>query len=73
MAPLVRVNAIAPGNVLPPESESPEETRASLKHVPLGRVGHPDDVVGAVRFLVEARYVTGEVIVVDGGRLIAGR
>lgn len=70
LAPDVRVNAVAPGNVLPPEDDSDEEIEASRARVPLGRIGDPSDVVGAVRYLVNAPYVTGEVVVVDGGRLL---
>ncbi|NNF27081.1 MAG: SDR family oxidoreductase [Gemmatimonadetes bacterium] len=70
LAPSVRVNAVAPGNVLPPEDDSEEEIEASRRRVPLGRIGDPTDVVGAVRYLVNAPYVTGEVVVVDGGRLL---
>ena len=70
LAPAVRVNAVAPGNVLPPEDDTEAEVEASRKRIPLGRIGHPQDVVSAVRYLVNAPYVTGEVIVVDGGRLL---
>ena len=66
-APRVRVNAIAPGNVLPPADATAEETEAFRQRVPLGRIGTPDDIVEAVRFLRDAHYMTGEVVVVDGG------
>ncbi|MDH3223674.1 MAG: SDR family oxidoreductase [Gemmatimonadota bacterium] len=69
-APHVRVNAVAPGNVLPPEDDTQEEIEASRQRIPLGRIGAPEDVVRAVRYLVDAPYVTGEVMVVDGGRLL---
>lgn len=69
-APHVRVNAVAPGNVLPPEGDTEEEIEASRRRIPLGRIGAPDDVVRAVRYLVDASYVTGEVMLVDGGRLL---
>jgi pteridine reductase len=68
LAPDVRVNGVAPGAVLLPE-EWPEESAARLaRTTPLGRLGSPDDVVRAVRYLLEADYVTGETLVVDGGR-----
>lgn len=67
LAPEVRVNAIAPGYVLPPEHHSEAEIERTRRQIPLGRVGAPEDVAGAVRFLARADYVTGEVIVVDGG------
>ncbi|MGI9625543.1 MAG: SDR family oxidoreductase [Longimicrobiales bacterium] len=72
MAPEIRVNAIAPGNVLPPEDDTPERIEASRLKIPMGRIGHPDDVVAAVRLLVDADYMTGEVMVVDGGRALSG-
>ncbi len=67
LAPEVRVNAIAAGHVLPPEYFDEAMTERAREQVPLGRIGKPGDVVGAVRYLVGAEYVTGEVIVVDGG------
>ena len=67
LAPEARANAIAPGDVLPPEQLSGEQVAAVRESVPLNRVGTPDDVVAAVRFLARADYVTGEVIAVDGG------
>jgi len=70
LAPEVRVNAIAPGNVLPPEEDDEDVVEASRRRTPLGRIGDPADVAGAVRFLAGAAYVTGELIVVDGGRLL---
>jgi pteridine reductase len=71
LAPAITVNAVAPGPVLLPE-EWDDATRAHFAQTtPLGRLGSPADVVGAVRFLLEdARYMTGAVLVVDGGRLI---
>ena len=67
LAPDVRVNAVAPGFVLPPDDYDADEIERTRRRVPLGRVGTPDDVASAVRFLATADYVTGEVIVVDGG------
>lgn len=74
LAPNVRVNAVAPGVVAWPE-EGPEsdelKQRAYLQRVPLGRAGQPEDAAEAVRWLaLEARYVTGQTISVDGGRSI---
>jgi 3-oxoacyl-[acyl-carrier protein] reductase len=67
----VRVNAIAPGYIATElTSALPDELQqAVLAATPLGRLGDPDDVAGAVRFLCseEARYVTGVVLQVDGG------
>ena len=74
MAPEVRVNAVAPGPVLWPEDESFDELSRQriISHTPLRREGTPEDIAGAVHFLLaEARYVTGETISVDGGRHVA--
>jgi pteridine reductase len=73
LAPEVRVNGVAPGPVLWPEDGSFDElTRQRvISHTPLRRVGEPEDIARAVRFLiVEAPYVTGQIIAVDGGRSI---
>lgn len=71
LAPDVAVNGVAPGAVLLPEDWD-EQAREHLRTTtPLERLGSPDDVVAAVRFLLAGTdYVTGTVLVVDGGRLI---
>ena len=71
LAPTIRVNAIAPGIVMPPPGYSEAQMAESSIKVPLKRWGQPEDVAHAVRYLVEAEYVTGEVMVVDGGERIA--
>ena len=67
----VRANVVAPGYVKTRlTDELPEEAReAMLTNTPLGRLGDPEDVAGAVRFLCsdEAAFITGEVLLVDGG------
>jgi pteridine reductase len=73
LAPAVRVNAVAPGTVLWPESYPPARRRALAARIPLGRAGTPGDVAAAVRYLAEAPFVTGAVLPVDGGRHLAGR
>ena len=71
----IRVNAVAPGTVAWPEGahfEEGEPGRAAVESkIPLGRIGSPDDVAGAVLFLAGARHITGQSICVDGGRLAA--
>jgi NAD(P)-dependent dehydrogenase (short-subunit alcohol dehydrogenase family) len=67
LAPTVRVNAVAPGIVLPPPGYTENQIAAAARHTLLGRWGKPEDVAHAVHFLVEADYITGEVITVDGG------
>lgn len=71
LAPEILVNAIAPGPVLMPDGSSPEAVARSAATTALGRVGSPEDVAGALRYLVEADYVTGHMLVVDGGRMVA--
>lgn len=72
LAPKVRVNAVAPGVVAWPETgheSDPEAQAAYVKHIPLERAGTPEDAAVTVRWLtLEARYVTGQVIRLDGGR-----
>lgn len=70
LAPEVRVNAVAPGAVLWPDAGKAEKEKAAmLAATALGRAGDPADVAEAVRWLLQdARYTTGEVIRVDGGR-----
>ncbi len=68
LAPAVRVNAVAPGTVLPPEDYDEAQREASREKTALGRLGTPDDVVRTVLFLARSPFVTGEVVVVDGGR-----
>jgi NAD(P)-dependent dehydrogenase (short-subunit alcohol dehydrogenase family) len=68
LAPAVQVNAVAPGPVLPVPGDSEEENARTARGTLKGRWGTPDDVAEAVVFLVRANYITGEVIVVDGGQ-----
>jgi len=70
-APEVTVNAVAPGAVLPPDDWD-EASREHLRRTtPLQRLGSPADVVNAILFLLRGGdYITGETLVVDGGRII---
>jgi pteridine reductase len=71
-APAVRVNAVAPGAILPPEGATGAQARQAVEATRLKRWGSPEDVARAVRFLVvDAPYVTGVVLPVDGGRHLA--
>jgi NAD(P)-dependent dehydrogenase (short-subunit alcohol dehydrogenase family) len=67
LAPAIRVNAVAPGPVLPPPNFSQEQMDKTAQRTLLKRWGQPEDVSEAVLFLVRSNYITGEVIVVDGG------
>ncbi len=68
LAPSIRVNAIAPGAVLKPDEWSDEQWLALAKRAPLGRPGSPDDVALAVLYLIRSEFVTGQLLVLDGGR-----
>jgi len=74
LGPEVRVNGVSPGAILWPEDEAWSDDLARQRIISttlLRRVGEPDDIAKAVRFLVEdAPYVTGQIIAVDGGRSV---
>jgi pteridine reductase len=70
MAPSVRVNGVAPGTVLLPEGWPNADEERLRATTPLGRTGTPSDVASTVIFLLESEYLTGETIIVDGGRHI---
>ena len=72
MAPNIQVNAVAPGPVMLPEDFTDREREAVMRATPLKRLGSPMDVARTVVFLVEGSdFITGAIIMVDGGRLIA--
>jgi pteridine reductase len=73
LAPEVRVNAVAPGTVLWPESYPSALRKKLAARIPMRRAGTPEDVARAVRFLAESPFVTGAVLPVDGGRHLSGR
>lgn len=69
LGPAVRVNAVAPGSILWPEGDTGEAARPEILDLTaLKRQGTPEDIADAVRYLAGAGYVTGHVLVVDGGR-----
>ena len=68
MAPEVRVNGIAPGTVLLPDDWDKAADERLRQTTPLARTGTPEDVSRTVIFLLESDYITGETIIVDGGR-----
>jgi len=73
LAPEVRVNAVAPGTVLPAEELAAPERARLAGLLPLERLGDAEDVARAVVFLAESPFVTGVEIAVDGGRAVARR
>lgn len=70
LAPAIRANCIAPGTVLPAAGYDGEDSAGGRERRTVAREGHPQDVVDALLYLVRSDFVTGEVIVVDGGRLL---
>jgi pteridine reductase len=72
LAPDVRVNAVAPGAILWPEQGKDAAAKhQALRATPLGRTGTPEEVAEAVRWLLrDATYCTGQLLAVDGGRLL---
>jgi NAD(P)-dependent dehydrogenase (short-subunit alcohol dehydrogenase family) len=70
LAPGVRVNAVAPGAVLPPPGEGEEHLKRLIPRIPLDRPGTPEDVVRGVIYLLESPFVTGEVLRIDGGEYL---
>ena len=69
LAPEITVNAVAPGTISFP-GDAPEIAEDFIRRAPLRRTGGPADIDDAVMFLVQAPFITGQVIVVDGGRTL---
>jgi len=67
LAPHIRVNAVAPGLILPPEQESEDYLERLSKKIPLQKRGDVDQIAYAIHFLLNNPYITGETIFVDGG------
>lgn len=76
LAPKIRVNGIAPGAILWPPEHSvvlhSTEKQAILAQIPLQQLGTPDDIAQTLLFLVQAPYITGQIVAVDGGRSLGG-
>jgi NAD(P)-dependent dehydrogenase (short-subunit alcohol dehydrogenase family) len=71
LAPAVQVNAVAPGTMLPPPQSSSFSEDLAIERSLLKKMGHPDDIAKAVTYLLENDFVTGTVLPVDGGRMLA--
>tara|TARA_B110000014_G_scaffold264468_1_gene266439 strand:+ start:8236 stop:8973 length:738 start_codon:yes stop_codon:yes gene_type:complete len=74
LSPKIRVNAIAPGAILWPELKNNEgslERETILKTIPLGRTGEAADIASAAYFISQSKYMTGQVINIDGGRSLS--
>ena len=72
-APALRVNAVAPGLILPPEGRGEEWVEKLKSTNPLNDRGRCSDVADAVLFLCRADFITGQTVYVDGGRHLKGR
>ncbi len=70
LAPDILVNAIAPGPILAPPDLTEKENKEVLARTPLGRWGGSEEIAKAVLYLLDADFVTGQVLPVDGGRTI---
>jgi NAD(P)-dependent dehydrogenase (short-subunit alcohol dehydrogenase family) len=73
LAPRIRVNAIGPGPTLPSVHQAPGEFEAEAAGTLLQRHANPDDLAAALRYLIDARAVTGQMIAVDAGQHLAWR
>lgn len=71
-APAIRVNAIAPGLILPPPGQDEEYLKALAHTNPLQRYGNVLDITDAALYLVSAEFVTGQTLFIDGGRHLRG-
>lgn len=67
LAPLVQVNGVAPGAILPPEDRLNWHEQRAISSIPLKRTGTPQELVAAIGFLLDSRFITGEIINVSGG------
>jgi pteridine reductase len=67
LAPAIRVNAIAPGLVLPSDVVSEEVWNKLIERLPLKRAARLEEITSALEFLIKNEYITGQTIVVDGG------
>lgn len=72
MAPKLRINAVAPGIILPPEGQDESWLERLKTTTPLQVYGNPRDVADAVLYLCRADFVTGQTLFVDGGRHLKG-
>lgn len=67
LAPLVQVNGIAPGAILPPEDRTNWHEQRAIRSIPLRRTGSPQELVDAINFLLDSDFITGEILNVSGG------
>jgi pteridine reductase len=70
LAPGIRVNAVAPGAILPPPGEGEAYLERLVPRIPLKRTGTAEDIVRGIVYLLESPFVTGEVLHIDGGEYL---
>jgi len=69
-APHILVNSLAPGTILHNPERDKTYEKEILEKIPLNRFGSPNDIIRAIMFLLDSEYITGEIINIDGGRLL---
>ena len=67
LAPLIQVNGLAPGAILPPEDRTNWHEQRAITSIPLKRTGSPKALVDAINFLLDSNFITGEILNVTGG------
>jgi NAD(P)-dependent dehydrogenase (short-subunit alcohol dehydrogenase family) len=67
LAPLIQVNGVAPGAILPPEDRLNWHEQRAISSIPLRRTGSPQELTDAINFLLDSSFITGEVLNVSGG------
>ena len=73
LAPNIRVNGIAPGAILWHENElSDNDKNTVINEIALQRLGNPQDIAQGILYLINAEYITGQIIAIDGGRSVHG-
>ena len=70
LAPKIRVNAISPGTIIVEKEEEGTPEKTKLERIPLGKYGKSENIISAVKYILENDYVTGQVLAVEGGRLL---
>ncbi|MDN4501422.1 pteridine reductase [Alteromonadaceae bacterium BrNp21-10] len=69
LAPNIRVNGVAPGAILWPENSMDDAQKQQImQQIPLARLGQDKDIADAVSYLIQAQYVTGQILAIDGGK-----
>jgi pteridine reductase len=72
LAPSIRVNAVLPGAVLKPPNWEEERWQGLKRSIPLKKLGSAEDVARAIVYLMKEEFITGQMIVVDGGSTLRG-